>query len=64
MTAMSLRAVAIDPERLAQWLVALDAVIDELHADLVRRSIVHLTTLRQDLLEASSGVPQGSPGQQ
>lgn len=31
----------------------LDAVIDELHDDLVRRSIVHLRTLREDLQAAA-----------
>ena len=35
---------------LPAWVAALDAVIDELHDDLVRRSIVHLTTLRDELL--------------
>lgn len=39
--------------QLAGWIAQLDAVIDELHDDLVRRSIVHLRTLREDLQAAA-----------
>lgn len=46
--------LAIESARLAAWLVALDEVIDELKDDLVRRSIVHLSTLREDVLRAIS----------
>lgn len=43
----------VDHARLSQWIDTIDSVIDELHDDLVRRSIVHLTTLRQDLQQAA-----------
>ena len=46
--------LAIESARLAAWLVTLDEVIDELKDDLVRRSIVHLSTLREDVLKAIS----------
>ena len=39
-------------EQVDRWVAALDAVIDELHDDLVRRAIVHLTTLRESMLAA------------
>ena len=44
----------VDQERLARWIDAHDAIIDELHDDLVRRAIVHLSALREDLLLASA----------
>lgn len=44
---------AMSRERLETWVAALDAVIDELHDDLVRRAVVHLTTLREDLVAAA-----------
>ena len=43
----------VSPAAIAGWVSALDAVIDELHDDLVRRAIVHLTALRDDLVLAS-----------
>ncbi len=48
----------VEQERLARWIDAHDAIIDELHDDLVRRAIVHLSALREDLLlvSAESGV--------
>ena len=44
--------ISIDRDRLARWIVQHDAILDELHADLVRRSIVHLTAVRDDLARA------------
>lgn len=52
--AIGTRVLAVDAERLAQWVSALDEVIEELQADLVRRSIVHLSTLREDLRSAGA----------
>lgn len=43
----------VTDEQLSAWVAALDAVIDELHDDLVRRSIVHLQALRADLQGAA-----------
>lgn len=43
----------VTDEQLGAWVAALDAVIDELHDDLVRRSIVHLQALRADLQGAA-----------
>lgn len=52
--------------QLAAWVAALDAVLDELSDDLVRRAVVHLTTLRDALLEAGRegqvSPAGGSPG--
>lgn len=45
-------SISIDPDRLAHWIEQHDAILDELHADLVRRSIVHLTAVRDDLRRA------------
>ena len=45
---------SVTDEQLGAWVAALDAVIDELHDDLVRRSIVHLQALRADLQGAAS----------
>ena len=42
-------------EQLGAWVAALDAVIDELHDDLVRRSIVHLQALRAEVQGAAGG---------
>ena len=40
-------------DQLGAWVAALDEVIDELHDDLVRRSIVHLQTLRAEVQRAA-----------
>ena len=55
MTSTAAAPVLVDQERLARWIDAHDAIIDELHDDLVRRAIVHLSALREDLLLASAG---------
>lgn len=41
-------------DQLSGWVAALDAVLDELRDDLVRRAIVHLSALRDELLAAGS----------
>ncbi len=40
---------SVTDDQLGAWVAALDEVIDELHDDLVRRSIVHLQTLRAEV---------------
>ena len=54
MTSTAAGPVLVDQERLARWIDAHDAIIDELHDDLVRRAIVHLSALREDLLLVSA----------
>lgn len=43
----------VPADQLSAWVAALDAVIDELHDDLVRRSIVHLQALRAEVQGAT-----------
>lgn len=45
--------IPVPEDQLSAWVAALDAVIDELHDDLVRRSIVHLQTLRAEVQGAT-----------
>ena len=42
--------VLVDPARVAGWIAAHEVILDELRADLVRRSIVHLSAVRDDLV--------------
>ena len=42
--------VLVDANRVAGWIAEHEVILDELRADLVRRSIVHLSAVRDDLV--------------
>ena len=49
--------VLVDANRVAGWIAEHEVILDELQADLVRRSIVHLSAVRDDLVRVLEGTP-------